>query len=96
MYRYLTNCTQCWDIRALDKMIESGKEITYRTFIQHCRGPDLDRWVEQKGYVWRGKGLTLRKDFAVSYWKSKYDGTPCYYIRWSLIEFIWCFDMEAK
>ena len=35
------------------------------------------------------RGLHLKDDWAVHFYRSRYDGAPCYYIEHSLIEHIW-------
>ena len=78
--------SQPTDVQALNRMIEEAKPVTYRTFRKYAVG--LDQWAKEKGYG-DPPGLTLKRDWAVSYHKSKIMGQPCYYLRWSAIEFIW-------
>ena len=88
-YVYETSCVHCADrVDALNKMTEDAKDVTYRTMCKHCKG--LLEWAINSGYNRRkDQGITLRNDWHVSYHKSNFDGLPCYYLRWSGIEFIW-------
>jgi hypothetical protein len=98
-YRYLTNCTNCWgpDNAELDYMLEHEREVTYRTFVRNCRGPDFRRWLRQHGYVGHARrGMTLKRDRCVEYGKSIFKGRKCYFIRWSAIEFIWVKEKQCR
>ena len=90
-YVYLCSCvdlSQPTDVDALNQMIQDSKEVTYRTFRRYASG--LDQWAKEKGYENRkSQGITLKHDWHVSYFKSSIMGQPCYYLRWSAIEFIW-------
>lgn len=93
-YRYRTNCVNA---KALDihKMTGQAKDITYETFVKHCHG--LQEWCQQNGYsINPGKSgnLTLKQDWAVTYYKSKYRGVKCYYMKHSAIEYIWTLGGE--
>jgi hypothetical protein len=93
VYQYLTSCVDVpkKDVAALTKMVDEATDITYRTFIKWCSGPDLTNWKRERGYETdiNKKGIYLRNDWAVRFHKSKYKGQPCYFICWSAIEFIW-------
>jgi len=88
-YTYETSCTACDDrLDALNKMIEVAVDIKYDTMQRHCEG--LAEWAVEQGYMKNAQqGLTLNQDWHVSYHKSNFDGWPCYFLRWSAIEFIW-------
>lgn len=88
-YQYHTNCVSS-TAEAIDDMTENARGVTYETVRKHCEG--LRQWAESLGYSPasnRGCGLTLKDDYAVSFHKSRYEGKPCYYVRWSAIEYIW-------
>jgi hypothetical protein len=73
---------------AINAMKDKAREITYRTFRKHC--PDLDTWAQGMGYfLHTAQGLTLKNDWHVAYFKSEYQGKPCYYLVHSAIEHIW-------
>lgn len=67
-------------------MVADAKDVTYQTVQRHCQG--LAEWASSKGYG-EPRSLTLKKDWAVGFYKSVFMGLPCYYVRWSAIEFIW-------
>jgi hypothetical protein len=78
------------DVAALNEMTRNATEVTYLTFRKHARS--LDQWAVDHGYDVPGirqSGLTLKRDWAVSFHKSQFNGADCYYMRWSAIEFIW-------
>lgn len=82
---YYSSCVDL-DGFHIQNMVDNSKEITYETFCRHC---DYLPFVEFYGYVIHGNGLKLKDDLAVSFHKSKYRGTTCYYIDHSAIEHIW-------
>jgi hypothetical protein len=72
---------------AIREMVEQARDITYRTMMKHC--PGLIDLAVQLGYERHpAQGLTLKNDWHVSYHRSRYQGRPCYYFRWSGIEHI--------
>lgn len=82
-FHYITCCVNANgdDINA---MVDLAREVSYRTIRRRCA--DLGEWARSMGYC-RG-GLTLKNDWAVSYYKSTYRKQPCYYILHSAIEYI--------
>jgi len=73
---------------AINAMKDKAREITYRTFRKNTEG--LDDWALAMGYVLHpSQGLTLKRDWHVGYYKSEYNGKPCYYLTHSAIEHIW-------
>lgn len=87
-YRYVGNCTNEHCADHLEDMMDNAREVSYATLAKAV-GVDLLQEVFPS-YDWnrRPRGLTLRKDWAVSYYKSTYDGVPCYYVDHSAIEYI--------
>lgn len=88
MYCFYKSCVQFHgpEVEALNAMIRSAKEITRRTMLQHV---DLRPIARQLGYEDHpSQGLTMAKDWAVSYFKSTFRGWPAYYFYWSHIEHI--------
>lgn len=72
----------------INAMTEQAKAVTYRTMMRHCEG--MFEFAKELGYNRsRSQGLTLKRDWAVSFHKSFYGSWPCYYFRWSGIEHIW-------
>jgi hypothetical protein len=87
-YRYVGNCTNQSCAPHLEDMMDQAKEVSYRTLISAV---GLDRVKETfPNFDWssRPRGVTMRNDYAVSYYRSIYNGSPCYYIRESGIEYI--------
>ena len=89
-FHYLTNCVNVprRDVEALHDMIDRAREVTWRTLTRHV--PVAEIRDHFPGYEYNGRGLHIKDDWAVSFNKSKYKGKPCYYIRWSAIEYIFC------
>lgn len=68
------------------EMVDKATQITYRTFCSHIKPEALKELIESLGY--KRLGLSLKKDWAVSFYKSKYKNKPCYYLVHSMIEYI--------
>jgi len=88
-YHYETSCVECTNrVEALNKMIEEAVEVEYSAMLRNCE--NLTIWAQRQGYSRNiHQGLTLKDDWHVSFHKSTFEGKPCYYLRWSAIEFIW-------
>jgi hypothetical protein len=86
MFVFETTCVHS-TYELISSMVDGAKQITYRTMLKHC--PDMLEFADGLGYRRRAPELTLKRDWAVSYWKSTYGGRPCYYFCWSGIEHIW-------
>lgn len=72
-------------------MVDQAVQVSYRTFFRHCAG--VATWAKHSGYATRSdKGLTLDKDWHVSFYRSKFRGKPCYYMYHSAIEYIWVLE----
>ena len=80
---YLTCCVNS-PARFIQTMIDKAREITCNTFLRR-----VGIEVEGFGYVRRGKGLKLRDDYHVRFYKSKYRGKLCYYMVHSAIEYVY-------
>ncbi len=81
--------------RAINKMRSLAHDVSYEQFVKQCHG--LQAWAAQMGYSTNpGKSgdLTLRKDWHVSYHRSKYNGVKCLYLVHSGIEYIWTLGGE--
>lgn len=95
-YIYKTDCTHAkgHDIR---EMLDLAREITWETFRKHVHWADVKEIFPD--YSYKGEksneyrvltiGFHIKDDWAVSFWKSKYRGVPCYFITHSGIEYIW-------
>lgn len=95
-YRFETTCVSARgeDINA---MTRAAKEVSYRTMLKHVGADAFLEVQKQLGYDVPGHGerigLTMKKDWAVSYHRSTYQGRPCFYFVWSHIEHIF---VEAR
>ena len=86
--------TCCVDSTAekINVMVDVATEVTYRAIQKNCQG--LRAWAHQMGYatsraeISRGE-LTLKRDWSLPYYRSRYAGQPCYYVEHSKIEYIW-------
>jgi len=86
---YFGNCVgmSMSQVPALHQMIEDATDITYKTLMQHVDRDEVASIFTF--YDWgNGRDLTLKRDWAVSYHRSKWRGKRCYYIRHSAIEYI--------
>lgn len=84
-YQYCTCCVDS-DGPSINAMVDAAREISYATFTRHC---DWQDWARQQGYsVGAERGLHLKSDYHVAYFKSTFRGAPCYYLVWSAIEVI--------
>jgi len=87
-FYWTTDCTRLpmSAVTELNKMIDMAKEITLRTFRQHCHTKE---WEESMGYDRSGQGgLPLSKDWHVRFYRSKWKGQRVYYVVHSSIEHI--------
>jgi len=86
---YLTCCvaSTAAKIRA---MRDRERRIGYATARKAIGGETLDDWASAMRYDTGSErgGLRLQNDFAVSYYRSVYDGKPCVFIEHSAIEYI--------
>lgn len=91
---YKTCCVQS-TAKLIDHMVDNAKEVTYATIKKHCDGlEEFETGLCYDAETKRG-GLTLENDYAVGFYKSTYNGRPCYYIEHSRIEYIWTKQMEG-
>ena len=73
---------------SITDMVDDSKEINYDEFIYHVDEKELEEMFEY--YDWDdGNDLKLKDDWAVRYFKSKYEGHNCWYIDHSSIEYVW-------
>ena len=88
-YKYLHDCVSCprVDIVALIECIDNAIDITRRTFLKHVDRRDLDDHADSMGYeLHPSRGLTMAADWAITYHRSTFKGSRCYYFQWSGIE----------
>ena len=85
-YEYVTCCVHS-TANKIHAMVDRAREITYETFRKYV---DISSINEHFGYESTSKqGLTLKKDWAVRYFRSVYDGRTCVYMAHSAIEYIY-------
>lgn len=85
---YHTNCIGS-NGGSIRKMVESSKKITFSTFVKNCDSEDIKTLAAYLGYACgKEKGLHLKDDCMVTYYKSEYNGKTCYYMSQSAIEYI--------
>ena len=90
MKEYTTNCVNS-TAESIDAMYRGAKEIDYMEFIEQVDVEQLQALFP--GYDWsedKPKDLTLKDDWAVSFWESVFMGIPCLYVEHSRIEYIFC------
>lgn len=80
-----TTCVQAPAID-IEDMIDAATECTYELMLDNC--DDLLEVAYELGYTKESVPLALDTDYAVSFFKSMYQGQPCYYFVWSAIEHI--------
>ena len=91
-FAYETCCVNS-TAELITDMVERAREVTLTTLRRHCAG--LVEWEKCQLYATgnRRGGLRLAKDYAVSFFKSVYNGKPCYFIKHSAIEYIWTLEV---
>lgn len=86
--RFVTNCVNSTS-RDITPMVDAEKDITRRTFLQHVDRENLRDVEKSLGYDEHpSQGLTMAGDYHVSYHRSVFRGQPCYFFRWSSIEYV--------
>jgi lysophospholipase L1-like esterase len=88
-YYFETSCVNS-TAKAINDMVDQSRKVSYRTFIAQV-GRDTVRTVYPfNTYAWgrNEKGLRLKDDWHVRYYKSMYKGQLCYYADQSAIEYV--------
>lgn len=90
-HTYFNSCVN-WDASdvhaegGLCDMIDAGRDITRRTF---TRRVDRESRIElERAFGYSRESLTMARDWAVNYRKSKLHGQTVYYIVHSAIEYV--------
>lgn len=85
-YVYATCCVES-DGPSITEMVDIARDVTGETF---RRRTHWRPWAARMGYQIgpQQRGLHLREDWHVSYYRSRYRGESCYYARHSAIEYI--------
>lgn len=88
---FFSTCTD-WpiDVQALKDMVGGARDISRGTFLRNVSREEMDRIETDLGYAPSGsrRGLTMAKDWHVSYHRSTLRGCPAVYFVWSAIEFV--------
>lgn len=89
-WQFITTCINARgeDINAMN---DAARGITYDTMRRVAGAPfvEMQRELNYDVPGMRNRtGLTMRRDWAVSYHRSTYRGKPCLFFRWSHIEHI--------
>lgn len=86
-YFYFTNCVGLSgsDVDELHKMKDDSIEITWRTFSKHVNPDDVFEIFPD----YKSGELKIDDDYAVGFYRSKFKGKRCYFLRHSSIEYIW-------
>ncbi len=91
-YTFYTNCIHA-DGDAIHEMKAKAVDVSYRTMLARCHGVvDLSISLSYVRRRDQDHGLTMKNDWHVGYYKSAYQGKPCYYLVYSGIEYIWTKD----
>jgi hypothetical protein len=83
MKTYLINCVQAKG-EDISEMIELAREIKYTTFLSHIDTQELATLFP----MYKNSGLTIKNDYHVRYYSSKYRGVPCVFVVHSAIEYV--------
>src|SRR3990170_8090904 len=76
-------------VEDLNTMIRDGQEISRATFLKHVDPEQMKELERDLGYERDPrKGLTMARDWHVSYYKSTVRGCPAVYFVWSAIEHV--------
>ena len=84
-YQYITSCVES-TAEDITPMVDDAIDITWDTFRKHV--PQSFLHYLFPFYAWKGKGLHIKDDYAVSFHRSKFKGERCYYVRHSAIEYV--------
>jgi len=84
--QFVTDCVHS-TANLISEMVDTAKEITYRTFSKYV---DINEVSLNFGYALPfQRGLHLKNDYAVRFFKSKYKSKLCYFMQHSCIEYIY-------
>jgi hypothetical protein len=91
-YRYVGRCVEL-DGQDITDMAEKARKITRETFGANIGRENYLMLSDRLGYTrHHTQGLTLSKDYHVSFYRSAYRGKPCYYMVHSAIEHVFVKD----
>lgn len=89
-WAFITSCIEAESGEAINAMKDAATEITRRTFLRYVDRDDHVTTERTLGYAdHAARGLTMARDWHVSYHRGVFRGRPCVYFRWSGIEHIY-------
>lgn len=95
--RFFSDCVNWPDdqVEDLKEMIYVGQEISRAVFLRSVDLEEMKELEQRLGYERDPrKGLTMAKDWCVSYYRSTLRGCPAVYFKWSAIEHVFT-DLEC-
>jgi len=69
-------------------MVDQSREVTFETLRKHVGTDNLKDMFPFYDWGNGHGGLRMKDDYCVSYYKSRYNGCPCYYVEHSRIEYV--------
>lgn len=86
-YEYVTSCV---DAKGCDieDMVDNAEEVDYEEFMDAVGQEQVEELFSFYDWSDNPESLTLKDDYAVSYYKGKYKGEDCYFIQHSAIEYV--------
>ena len=88
MKKQYWNCCVNSTSETIDAMTDKAVQIDYDDLLEQVEVDDIKTLFPYYNWTDDEEGLTLKDDFAVSYWQSMYRCHPCVYIVHSSIEYI--------
>jgi hypothetical protein len=86
-FHFLTRCIEA-QADELHDMDDRAIEITYGTFMRHVDRREVEQYLPATYEQDARRGLTLKNDYAVRYYRSVFRGKRCYGIDHSSIDHI--------
>lgn len=87
-FRYIGNCTDRSTAPHLENMMDQAKQITYRTFVKAVGLDSVRQIFGDYSWGYQRGDIRMKNDPYVTYYRSVFNGRPCYYVRHSAIEYI--------
>jgi len=90
-YCYELSCVDLNEGMPIQEMINQSIDISWEEFNEHVSTEQVNMLfgnIYDYDDINNGAGLKIQDDYTVSFHKSYYEGTPCYYLDHSAIEYI--------
>lgn len=94
-YAYVGNCISSHTAPYLADMMDQATPVSYQTIMRAVGRAQLAECFPDFDWSSRPRALTMARDPYVSYYRSTFNGKPCYYVRESGIEYIFA-DMDFE